>query len=277
MRTRAPTALLVSVALAACASGPSASPLGYAVPGTPDVTYLVGDTISIALQGLGLGQDAEIGARSAATYALHFERGVQGVAVTATIQSLAADVVMPMADPIAMDETALSGDFTFEVDGRGRVLSMSSPQADQVGGQVFAAPVLAHTLFPRLPGRVVATGDTWVDSVTYVEAGDAGETEVRSALTYTVLGESQSAGRSLLDVGFEGTATVTQDLDVQGASVTQASQVSVTGTMRWDAAASLLYESEMTMEGEGTVRVALLPAALPTRVRWLTRVRLQDR
>jgi hypothetical protein len=182
-----------------------------------------------------------------------------------------------MADPIAMDEAALEGSFEFEVDARGRVLSMSSPQANQVGGQVFAAPVLAHTLFPRLPDEAVAPGDSWVDSVTYTEAGDAGETEVRSTLTYTVLGESQRAGRNLLDVGFEGTANVNQDLEVQGASVTQASEVTVTGSLRWDVAAGLLYESETTMEGEGTVRVALLPAALPTRVRWLTRVSLQDR
>ena len=53
--------------------------------------------------------------------------------------------------------------------------------------------------------------------------------------------------------------------------------VEVSGALLWDAAESLLYESEMVMEGEGTVRVAILPTALPTRVRWLTRVALQER
>jgi hypothetical protein len=143
---------------------------------------------------------------------------------------------------------------------------------------VFAAPVVAHALFPRLPGRAAATGDTWADTLTYREEGEAGVTQVRSDLTYTVTGESQAGGRSLVDVTFEGTATVTQDLTLEGARINQASELAVTGRLRWDPRAGLLYDSEMAMEGPGTVRVALLPgASLPTRVRWQTRVSLQTR
>jgi hypothetical protein len=44
----------------------------------------------------------------------------------------------------------------------------------------------------------------------------------------------------------------------------------------WDTTAGLVYESELSMDGPGSVRAALLPAALPARVTWRTRVTLQD-
>jgi hypothetical protein len=276
MRMRAPTALGVTVALAACAGGPSGPPtLGYAVPGGAEATYLVGDTLTIGL--LVPGQAMEIAARSAATYALRYGSAPSGVRVTATVTELTADVAMPTADPVTMDESALEGDFVFELDERGRVTSMSSPRATQIGAQVFGAPVVAHALFPRLPGRPVTVGESWVDSVTYRETGDAGETEYTSSLTYTVVGDSAVAGRVLVDVTFEGTAAVSQDLTVEGATINQAFDVEVDGRLLWDRQARLLYRSEATLEGPGSVNVALFPVALPTRVRWVTRVSLQER
>jgi hypothetical protein len=199
------------------------------------------------------------------------------VRVTGVVDDLAADVVLPMTAPMSIDESALEGGFTFDLDRRGRVASMSSPRASELGGQVFTAPLVAHALFPRLPDRVVVTGDTWSDAVTYTETVEAGMTSVVSTLNYTVVGTTQREGRSLTEIGFEGSAEVNQELSLEGASVTQASRLQVQGHALWDVAAGLLYESDMAMEGPGTVRVALLPAALPTRVRWQARVRLQGR
>lgn len=271
MRIRALTVPLVSVALA-CSGGPPA--LGYSVPGMADVTYAVGDTVAIAIQVPG--QTLELSLRSAATYRLDREPSSGGLHVDAAVERLVADVAMPMAEAVSMDETALEGDFAFDLDGRGHATSISAPTGTSVGAQVFAAgaPLIAHALFPRLPGRSVAAGDGWADSVTYRSAGDSGESVVTSSLTYTVVGASQAAGRTLTDIDFGGTAAVTQNLSLEGATITQESELEVTGRLRWDAAAGVLYDSELTMEGPGRVRMALLPAALPTRVTWHTRVRL---
>ena len=273
MPKRATVALSVPILLAACAGGPGAPVLGYAVPSPASVTYVVGDTVTIGLEGLG--QPMEIGARSAATYGVAFAAGAGGIAVVATVEGLAADVVTPMTEPMAIDQGALEGGFSFVLDPLGHVTSMSSPQASGAGGQVFAAPLVGHTLFPRLPGGSVAVGDSWADSVTYAETADAGETSITSSLTYTVIGEREASGRALLDVAFEGPARLAQNLSIEGATIVQESELELSGRMSWDVAAGLLYSSEVTMEGEGTVRVALLPAELPTRVRWTTRVRLQ--
>jgi hypothetical protein len=259
--------------MASCAGAGGAS-LGYALPSAPEVRYVIGDTLMLSLEGLG--QEMEIGARSRATYDVRYGSASDNLRVTASIQSLTADVVTPMTEPMAMDEGMIEGDFVFELDRRGRVVSMSSPQASG-GGQVFAAPIVAHALFPRLPDRAVASGASWVDSVTYTEATEAGETSVQSSFTYTVLGDARARGRNVLEIDVGGTAAVTQALSFEGANITQSSNVEVVGRLWWDTAAGLLEELEMTMEGPGTVRVALFPAALPTSVRWLVRVRREER
>ena len=272
MHARVPVTLLTAAAALSCAGAGGAS-LGYVVPGTPEVSYVIGDTLTLTLDGLG--QEMEIGARSRAAYDLRYGPGSEGLSVTASIESLSADVVTPMTEPMAIDEGAIEGDFVFQLDGRGRVSSMASPPSSG-GGQVFAAPIVAHALFPRLPDRATTSGDSWVDSVTYRESSDAGETSVRSSLTYTVLGNAETGSGRVLELGVEGTASITQALSIEGANITQTSEVDVVGRVSWNATAGLLEESEMTMEGPGTVRVALLPAALPTSVRWLVRVRRDD-
>ena len=272
MRSRAPTVLVLATLAAACAGG--GATLGYTVPASPEVTYVVGDTLTLGIEGLG--QEVEIGARSAATYLLRYASGSSGPRVTAMLESLAADVVTPMTEPMALSEDAIVGEFEFDLDDRGRALSVSSPEATG-GGQVFAAPLVAHTLFPRLSGRAASAGDSWVDSVRYSETTEAGETSIVSVLTYTAGGTSQVGGRALTEVAFTGTATVAQALSIEGAAIRQTFAADVTGSLRWDAAAGLLYDSESLMEGEGNVRVALLPAQLPTSVSWISRVRMSDR
>ncbi|MGD8287402.1 MAG: hypothetical protein PVJ80_12885 [Gemmatimonadota bacterium] len=272
MRIRALSAVLVSATLACSGGAPPA--LDYIVPGMRDVAYEVGDTVAIAVQVPG--QSLEIGLRSAARYRLDHEQSGGGLHVTAAVERLAADVSVPLTEAMSMDETALEGDFEFDLDRLGHATSISAPTGSSVGAQVYAAgaPLIAHALFPRLPGRAVSSGDTWADSVSYRADGDSGESVVTSSLTYTVVGESQVAGRALTDIEFAGTAAVTQNLSLEGATITQESELEVTGRLRWDAAAGLLYDSELTMEGPGNVRMALLPAALPTKVTWHTRVRL---
>jgi len=276
MRMRMLATLVLSPLVAACASGSSGvSSLAYPVP-PASASYLVADTVTISLQGLG--QPMEIAARSIADYRLDFVEAPVGLRVTATVEELQADVVVPMADPLGMDESGLDGSFSFVVDRMGRLTEMASPTAVEVGGQVFSAPVVGHTLFPRVAGRAGSPGESWVDSVTYSESGDAGETRVTSSLTYEVVGTLEENGRRMLEITFGGSGQVVQDLSVEGARISQSSEVEIEGHLLWDTGAGLAREIDMTMEGPGSVRVALLPgAALPTTVRWRSSVRLQDR
>lgn len=273
MRKRAPFIAVLSVLSAGCAGGGGAGSLSYAVPAPANPSYVVGDTVTISLQGLG--QSLEILARSAGTYRTRFTAGANGVRVTADVVDLVADVAMPTADPITMDQDAFDGSFVFDLDTRGRPLALSSPEAKVLGAQVFSAAIVAHAMFPRLPGRVVSVGDTWSDSTVYREEREAGTTEIQSNLTYTVESEATEAGRQLLVVTYAGPAKVTQGLNLDGAQVSLDSDLQAQGTLKWDPAAGLPYSNDLLMEGAGRVRTPLMPGmALPTKVRWQARVRL---
>jgi len=276
MRKRAFVLTLATAALSACAGSGGPRPLAYAVPASPEASYIVGDTISIALAGLG--QSLQINARSAGTYRLRFASAGGGVRVTASVVDLTADVAMPGSDPISMDESAFQGDFVFDLDARGHPTALTSPEPGALGAQVFSAAIVGHALFPRLPGGAASVGDSWADTTTFREEREAGVTELLSALTYTVDGESQMGGRDLLHIGFAGTATVTQNVNMDGAQVALASTLELQGTLQWDRTTGMPYSTDLTMTGPGTVRTPLMPGmALPTRVTWQTRVRLQDR
>jgi len=276
MRKRVSILTLATAALSACAGSGGPRPLAYAVPALPTAAYVVGDTVSITLAIPG--QSMQITARSAGTYRLRFAQVGGGIRVTASVEDLAADVAMPGTDPISMDESAFQGNFVFDLDARGRPSALTSPEPGALGAQVFSAAIVGHALFPRLSGGAASVGDSWSDTTTFREEREAGVTELLSALTYTVDGESQMAGRDLLDIGFSGTATVTQNLNMEGAQVGLGSTLELQGTLQWDRAAGVPYSTDLTMTGPGTVRTPLMPGmSLPTRVTWQTRVRLQDR
>lgn len=276
MRRRVPVLILAAAAVSACAGSGGPRPLAYAVPAPPTASYVVGDTVQISLAGLG--QSLQITARSAGTYRMRFSSAGGGVRATATVADLMADVAMPGTDPISMDESAFQGDFVFDLDARGHPTALTSPEPGALGAQVFSAAIVAHALFPRLSGEVASVGDSWTDTTTFREEREAGVTELLSALTYTVDGESQMGGRDLLDIAFAGSATVTQNVNMEGAQVSLASTLELQGSLRWDRAAGLPYSTDLTMTGPGTVRTPLMPGmALPTRVTWQTRVRLEDR
>ncbi|HSH75067.1 MAG TPA: hypothetical protein VLA09_05270, partial [Longimicrobiales bacterium] len=139
----------------------------------------------------------------------------------------------------------------------------------------FAGPAVAHSIFPGLPGRAVAMGDRWVDTVAYSDDLSGGEASQRSITEYTVVGDAVVEGRSLVEITFKGTSDSRQTMALQGAEVRQETLTEIEGHVLWDVERGLLFEREMRSVGTGTVRVALAPGPLPTRVESRSRVRLQ--
>ena len=141
---------------------------------------------------------------------------------------------------------------------------------------MFSGIALAHGFFPGLPGRAVSTGDQWVDTVSYEGETDMGIRSETSVLTYTVRGDSVIAGRSLLVFEVAGTVASEFDMNVQGMTVTQMSDLEVEGHVLWDYQAAVMFESHRMATGEGSVRIPLAPAPLPIRIESSERARLQE-
>ena len=279
MRARLPTRLLCTlvlpacVALAACATGAPAPPaLAYRLPDPAEVSYAAGDTLSIEINALG--QTLALTVNSTASYDVTFEDAADGVGVTLSLRDLEADVSLPMAAPLRVDEEIVQGDLVLALDRRGGVTILSSPVVEEAASPFFAGPTVAHSFFPGLPGTPVRAGDTWVDTVAYAEDGDTGESSQRAVTTYTLVGDTIVDGRSLLEIGFEGTQEMRQTMALQGADVEQETSMSVRGRLLWDQRRGLLFERETLSEGTGRVRIAAMPEPLPTRVQARSRLRL---
>jgi hypothetical protein len=267
-------ALSCSVVFASCATGTPAPPaLAYRLPEPASVTYVAGDTLSIEINALGQALALDVG--STARYGVSFERSGDGLAVRLAVQELDAQVSMPMLGPMRVDEQIVQGDLLLTLDRRGEVTIVASPDVEEAASAFFAGPMIAHSVFPGLPGRAVQPGDSWVDTVAIAEDGDTGESSQETITTYTVVGDTQMDGRSLLEISFAGTTEMRQTMAMQGAEIEQRTSMSVEGRVLWDMQRGLMFERETLSRGTGTVRVALAPMPLPTRVESRSRVRLR--
>jgi len=270
-RALLPAALLVVAP--SCAPGSAVPPaLAYELPDPAAATYDVGDTMTVEINALG--QSLSLGVDMAAVYGLGFERA-QGDAfeVTLAVQDLAAEVSVPMAGPIQLDESIVSGDLVFTVDRRGGVRVTSTPAVSSAGGQLLSPVGIAHALFPALPGTAATAGDGWVDTLSFQDSVSG--LSSHSVLAYTVVGDTVVEGRSLMTIGFTGTSSMSQETSLQGTEVSQTSDLEVEGRLLWDARRGLLFQREATASGTGSVKVAALPAPLPTTIESYSVARLR--
>jgi hypothetical protein len=275
-RFRCGAALAGALASASCATGPSAPPgLAYRVPESPAVSYAAGDTLVVAINALG--QTLDLTVNGTARYDVDFTPADDGVRVTLAVRNLSAEVTLPMAGPLRVDEDILQGDLVFDLTRRGDVTVVATPVVEATATPFFAGPTIAHSFFPGLPGVAVQPGDSWVDTVSFSEGGDAGDSSQTSVTTYRVVGEAVVDGRPLLEIAFEGTQEMAQTMALQGTEIRQETQLAVRGRVLWDVQRGVMFERETVSTGTGTVRVAVAPEPLPTRVEVRSHARLEAR
>lgn len=269
MKVRHLAPLAPMVVLSACGGGPA--PLAYGLPAETSVTYAFGDTTRVSVDAMG--QTMQLAMRGDADYGVTFARADDGVAVTLTVQRLAATVDVPMGSPVQVTESAVDGTLAFTLDRRGRATVTSTPEVEPAASQMISGLTMAHTFFPRLPGRVVAAGDRWTDTVSYSEQGELA-TDENTVLDYVVTGDTVVDGRALTRIDFTGTSTLSNSMNMGGMAVSQTSTVEVQGYTLWDARAGIMYEMASSGRGRGTVRVPIAPVPLPIEVASTQRTRL---
>ena len=275
MRARVTSWLALGVTVAACGGGPPSPPaLAYRLPSETEVRYAVNDSVTVGIEMMGQSLELEVG--SAALYGISFARADDGVRVTLSVEDLAAQITVPMAGPMTFDERIVSGDLVYTMDRRGDVTILSTPEVDEAGGQLLLPLQVAHSFFPGLPGEAVPVGATWVDTVSFVEAGDSGASQV-SILEYQFVGDTLVEGRSLQNISFRGTMEVSQTMSMQGVQAEQSSDMEMQGHVLWDSQRGLMFERDTRASGSGTVTIGPLPAPVPTRLEGRMRARLQSR
>ncbi len=272
------TALALLFGLSACAGPGGTSPSGglaYRVPDQPNLIYLTGDTTSIDIDAGAMGNMQMSGA-SAATLAVSFAPGQDGVQVTATFQKLTARLSQPMGGAQSASESDIQGNLVFTLDRKGKGTVVSAPQLKGAVAQLANPLTVVHEFFPRLPGGPVNAGSTWTDTIQYEISTPEGTTASSTVTTYTLQGDTVVNGASLVKITYQGKANVTGGATTEGMEVVQVFAGDVSGTYLWDAARAVLVAHEAKGDMTGTVEV---PAAglppMPLTVSSRSRVRLQ--
>jgi hypothetical protein len=273
MRSLATVATVATASLAACGGGPSGPPgLAYGLPSPVAVTYVMADTSLMDIDAGGQAMQASMA--SVTTLGATFARAAEGVQVTFEVKDLAATVGNPMGSQSA-DESGITGPLVVSFDRRGAATVVSQPQLTETASQFFQPLSVAHGIFPRLPGRAVALGESWTDTIRYEGAQGPGSVKALTVITYAVAGDTVMDGRSLVKITMNGTSESSAGGVITGMDFSQAVAGSLSGWVLWDRQRSLMVESYADSDGRGTMEVSAAPFPLGLRVKTQSRVKLQ--
>jgi len=270
--------LILLVGLTACAGPNAASPGGglmYQLPDTPELVYFTGDTTNIDIDAGPMG-NLQMRGTGTATLVMSFERGADGIQVTATFRELDARMSQPMGAAQSADEGDIEGPLVFTLDEKGHATLVTLPEMKGEAATLASPHSIAMQFFPLLPGGKASPGDTWTDTIYFEAEVGPGETTSTTIATYTLRGDTVVDGANLLNISMEGTADVLTFAVSEGMEITQTFSGDISGTILWDPARSVFVGASFDQDMTGTVEV---PAAglppMPLRVRGSSHVRLQ--
>lgn len=276
MRARSPFLSASLLVLGACAGGGPASPAGlaYAVPDPAAVTYMSGDTATMDIDAGGQSMQARV--QVTKTLGASFARAADGVQVTLTVEDLDGRMSNPAGPAVTADEKAVDGPLVFTLDRKGSAEIVSQPKVSQAG-QTFVQPlVLAHSFFPRLPGRGVSPGDSWTDTVSVDGPQGEGTVSATTVVTYTAVGDTVVGGRSLLRIDMTGDTDQTASGLIAGMDFSQTAKGKVSGWVLWDMRRGLMVETFTDSDLRGSMDVSAAPFPLGMRVRERGHVKLAE-
>lgn len=266
----------MGVLSAGCGAG-SPSPaggLGFDLPSVPEATYLTGDSLRISVQSplgaLTIEMDSEM------TLGMSFARVSDGVEVTAAVRQFGASLNNPMMGTTSVDEGDVEGPLVFVVGPDGGATVSALPTVE--GGVEQLRPFLSlpHDMFPRLPGRVVDSGDSWVDTVAWSGSQDEGSFTSTTVFTYALTGDTAVGGARLMRIGVSGETTLEGSVQAQGARIQQSLTGTTSGFYLWNPEAGLVHAAELERSLEGTLSLpSMNMPSMPIRASGPFRTRIE--
>lgn len=270
MRHRAFLAAAAATLLSACASGgpspgeaPADHPFRYEVPSSPTATYQMADTNTMVMSMAG--QEVDMAMSSSATVTLTFATDSGGMRVIGVVSDHTASMSSSMMGDMDLPGGSMTGDLEFVIGPLGHVEMISTPEA--AGADALPATPFAFNapdLFPRFPGHPLKPGDTWTDSTTVIDdsadspeaeaVGFVGGGETTSVYTYTLVGDTTVAGRTLHKIAVSGVGTTTGAGEVEaGASMSTNMTNTVEGFYLWDADRRIVVLAALVRSADGVM------------------------
>lgn len=264
MRHRVILATAAAALLSACASGGSApgeapadNPFRYDVPSPPTATYQIADTTT-SIMSMPNGE-MDMAMAFSSTIELTFAADSGGVRASGTVSDYSATMSSSMMGNMEMGGDGVSGDLEFVIGPLGHVEVISMPAV--AGGALPGATPFqfnAVELFPRFPGHPLEAGDTWADTISASAdldsvGGMAGTAENSMVYTYTLVGDTVVAGRTLQKITVSGFGTSQASGEEAGEPVSQDMTNTLEGFVLWDADRGLVAVAELVRTVDGSM------------------------
>ncbi|MYH51672.1 MAG: hypothetical protein F4139_01845 [Gemmatimonadetes bacterium] len=250
-------AALVSASMFTPAAPAPQDPLAHAIPSVSAVTYHVVDTMQISVQS-PMGP-VDVTASASATLTAGFEEAPGGFRATAELTDFSGSVTNPMMGAQSMGSEAFSGAIVVVVGPTGVTELVATPEPSPMAGQFSLFEAMGYDLFPGLPARAVAAGDTWNDTFTWSASVDGGEMTTTVARSFTMGEETVVDGRSLQTIALSATVEISASSNQGGMNASQTFEGTVAGHYYWDSAAGLLHSAELVRDYEGQATIPGMP------------------
>lgn len=273
MRNGTLLAIIGLLPAAACAGGPGAAPtpnagtgpttsFSYRVPTPPTALYHVDDSVVVSV-GTAAG-DFEVTTTTLLTMNMVFARDVAGVGIVGTVVGFNSVSTSPVMGTRSADADDVTGPLALVLSRQGHVEVGAMPSLDSAVADLTPFPGVAFEMFPRLPGRPIGQGGTWVDTVTWAVEEETSESATQTVYTYTLMGDTLVDGETLLNIAMQGEITMELLEGVGDAVARQRLTGSTSGYVLWDPERNLPKYSASYREIEGTNQ---MPGAGTVRMR----------
>ena len=217
---------------------------------------------------------------SSSTIELTFTADSGGVRATGTVSDYSATMSSTMMGNTEMGGDGLTGDLEFVIGPLGNVEMISTPE---ITGAALPVPISfqfnAVELFPRFPGHPLEPGDTWAD--TTAASADlgalgapgalAGSSESTTVYTYTLVGDTLVAGRTLQKITVSGVGTAQTSGEEAGEEISNDMINTLEGFVLWDADRGLVAVADLVRTVDGSMSMQGMAMAMtlagPVRLR----------
>lgn len=262
MTLRRTYAATLALGLAACggaaapeAPAPAETMLGYALPAPSTVTYTATDTARVDIEVQpGMPLEQTMGQSSRVQLSFEPTMGTAGnLTVKAQFLEFAAFMESSMSGREDVGTEAVQGEHTLSLTPEGVVTQVSGPELPPEVQELMMGENMFADFFLRLPGRVVAIGETWTDTVR-VETDMEGATSTNETIVVsTFRGDTTVGGRRLWIIDSSKATHALIEGNVQGMDMRNELSGTATERSLWDPARRLLVSNRSTGELTGSV------------------------
>lgn len=272
-------AVAVLLACAACAGAPAGrtSPptpgeparapappaFSFALAAPLSATYELADTGTIRIDIAGTQVDVVAAARVGSQVDL--VPGVDGIHATVRVTSVEGSASNSRGSSVVAGPDDVPGPAEVAVSRTGVVTIVQQPEFPDDLQRVLRPGEFYRAFFLRLPGRDVARGAAWTDTVTVTERNQGLASETTSIVTSVWERDTVVAGKTLNVIASQIRSSARVSGMAEGVELAQTIQGQSTATTLWDPQRRLVVERHARGEASGTTDLpAMNVSGMPT-------------